>query len=91
MRVPILSEPVIRHRLHRGKLAARKRTSGINMSQEFQEGFPVDEGDIAMEEDLELPMELMDDESESFSEMQAEDDENDRFSEVFEEDGVELV
>lgn len=84
MRVPKISEPVLRHRRHRDREAARKRLPEINISQELTDAFPVGEEDISMEEDIditmeediELPLEFM------------EEDEVDSLSEMFEEEGV---
>ena len=70
MRVPIVSEPVRRGGLRRGRSGAGKRLFGLVMSQEIEE-LPTDEGDIGdeggefgFEESIELPLDFAEGEQE---------------------------
>jgi hypothetical protein len=59
MRVPILSAPVLRLRLHRDRDSVWKRSPAINISQEWSD----DEDEFTMEDDMELDLTFMEDDS----------------------------
>ncbi len=72
MRMPRLSEPVLRHGFRHYREAGRGQSAAVNISQELPQGFPVDEGDVTVEEEIGLPLETMEGEFGLFGDAQGE-------------------
>jgi|GEM_PF-4945259 len=72
MRIPRVSEPVLRRGFRSYRDVAWKQSPAVSISQEVLEDLPADEGDIALEEDMELSPEFMETEFDLLGEAQEE-------------------